>query len=308
MEVPQPSTNFHSTRPNSLTSLPLEIQIRIYENYYPPWSLIIHDYNLSKVGNPCSPGSARWQHKLEAYHCVHTSRCSPGACPDYDAETLFARPVGPIYLPSTNLILVCRSIYTIAHRVFTTSYRETLELSLASPYLGQPAIFIPLRSLLRQLLDRTNRLNLEVSKIHPFYSRNNIPGLHIASFLPNLDTICLQDAFKCTNTQSLLDKCDVQNWTAHANVDSPSEPLRELIQEAARKRMDLTMCWLLLGSAFGIREHEEEDRDWKLIYAFRCQIEGLGENIYASIPAPDIDIDINILMSILSRLMNTEIH
>lgn len=278
MEGEQISTTNPPVQLRSLSSLPQEIQVKIYEYYYPQWSLVVRDHSFSVIQGSALFDVPYSQPEGQPTSCQHRCKCPPFKCPEADIAILFGRAETSTYVPSINLVLTCRSVYALAYPAFLSSYNNTIDISLASHCLGNRSCRSLFTTRFQQLLARTNELHLDVSRLNPFIMENGIERFNVVNILPTLNTIVMKDEFRCTNTHSLLEKFGAWNWP----VNMSNKQLEGLLREATRKRTDLTEIFLLVATVLHSSDKEYHSEGGKTTYVCHCQVEGV-EGTYVSV-------------------------
>lgn len=267
----------------SLLALPHEVQIQIFDYYYPRWSLVVRDHMFSISDGPSLFKLPHPQNQALQRECPSSYRCPPGQCPEADYATIFRYEGTSTYVPSINLLLVCHFVYKLAYPRFESSYDRVLDIDLASSCLGNTICQTLFMRRFRKLLVRTGGIHVNVSRLKETYCPYGEEGprdLNVATIIPNLDTIILRDKFRLTNTHALLSEFNSWNWTA----ETPRKQLEGLLAKAVEKRLELT-CVLMRVLGFLCQGFEgiedQRKRIWMYKYDFQCQIEGV-DGVYVS--------------------------
>lgn len=262
----------------SLISLPHEIQIRVYNYYYPRWSLVVHD-DMFSVSEGSSLFKLPTSQRQGLKEC---RRCPPDECPNADYAAIFKHESTSTYVPSINLILVCRKIRDLAYPVFQSSYTKIIEADIASYCLANTTCWTLFVTRFRQMLTKTHTLHLDVARQREFGCiEDQGENFSLMKYAPNLRKATLRDAFKLTNAHTLLDDLGAWSWT----TEVPKEKLEKLLMKAAEKRMESTGTSFRVGACiFGQIQNRREDPDlvFDYRYEYRCRVEGI-ESVYVSV-------------------------
>lgn len=265
----------------SFLSLPREIQVQICEYYYPAWSLLIRDHMFSVSNGPSLINLPLPQSHEQMPPCPARYRgCKAGECPTRDYATIFGQKDVATYVPSINMLLVCRSIHDLARPIFEASYTKVVDADLRHYCFGNMMCWTLFIARFRKLLAQTATLHLDVSKPKEFScAEEKDRNIGAAQYLPNFENLIVSDMFKLTNTSTLLQELGAWHWTA----DTPTQELAVLMGKAAAKRQDVTLIFWRIGTCL-FEGYEEQDlvQSFNMIYKFQCCFEGL-EGVYVSI-------------------------